>query len=112
MTSKKLGALLRSVPPATARTETPSSASSGEVPAPTAEPSAQRQVVKGRAELEVPLQVLIPKHIHKQVAVKAAQEGLTLRALVLTAIRSLGIPVTDEEIRDKRGRKIHESNNS
>jgi hypothetical protein len=35
----------------------------------------------------------------------AAKEGKSLRAVVLVAIRSLGIAVTDEEIRDKRGRR-------
>ena len=32
---------------------------------------------------EVPLQVLIPEHIRKQLAVKAAEEGRSLRALIL-----------------------------
>jgi hypothetical protein len=53
----------------------------------------------------VPLQVLIPEHVRKRLAVKAAEEGRSLRALMLTAIRSLGIEVTDEEIRGKRGRR-------
>ena len=56
-------------------------------------------------EAEVPLQVLVPKHIRTQLGVIAAKEGRSLRAVVLTAIRSLGIAVTDEEIRDKRGRR-------
>jgi len=37
--------------------------------------------------------------------VKAAEESQSLRALVLRAVRSLGIEVTDEEIRGKRGRR-------
>jgi hypothetical protein len=53
----------------------------------------------------VPLQVLIPAGIRKQLALKAAEEGQSLRALVLRAIRSLGITVTDAEIRGKRGRR-------
>jgi hypothetical protein len=57
------------------------------------------------AEQEVPLQVLIPERVRKRLAVKAAEEGRSLRALMLTAIRSLGIEVTDEEIKGKRGRK-------
>ena len=56
-------------------------------------------------EPEVPLQVLIPKHIRTQLGVLAANEGKSLRAVVLTAIRGLGISITDEEIRDKRGRR-------
>lgn len=103
MTSKRLGALLRSAPPATARAETP------EAPmpqAPTLEPLPPQLTVRPViAEPEVPLQVLIPEHIRKQLAVKAAEEGRSLRALMLNAIRSLGIQVTDEEIRGKRGRR-------
>ena len=33
----------------------------------------------------------------------SAKERASLRALMLRAVRSLGIEVTDEEIRDKRG---------
>jgi hypothetical protein len=94
MTSKKLGALLRSVPPATV-TETPEP--SIEAPAPLAPEPA--------VEPEVPLQILIPASIRKQLALKAAEEGKSLRALVLGAIRSLGITVTDADIKGKRGRR-------
>jgi hypothetical protein len=104
MTSKKLGALLRSVPPATARAEihepAPEAAAPLEPPAPP-----RRAANSATAEPEVPLQVLVPRHIHRKLAVKAAEEGPSLRGLVLRAIRSLGIEVTDEEIRGKRGRK-------
>jgi hypothetical protein len=53
----------------------------------------------------VPLQVLIPEHIREQLGILAAKERASLRALILRAIRGLGIEVTDEEIRDKRGRR-------
>ena len=105
MTSKKLSALLRSVPPATA---------SSELPEPRRDPSGLIQTSQAATaptsarfgvEAEVPLQVLIPKHIRTQLGVLAANESKSLRAVVLTAIRSLGIPVTEEEIRDKRGRR-------
>jgi hypothetical protein len=107
VTSKKLGALLRSVPPAIARAEATLVAPP---PPPSEQPDRQpviQQPITARAaaEPEVPLQVLVPKHIRIQLGVKAAQEGHSLRALILTGIRSLGITVTDEEIRDKRGRR-------
>lgn len=99
MTSKKLGALLRSVPPATAAVEQP------ELPV-VAAPAVQRIARTASAiEPEVPLQVLIPASIRKQLALKAAEEGQSLRALVLRAIRSLGITVTDADIKGKRGRR-------
>lgn len=104
MTSKKLGALLRSVPPTTV----PASASEPESSAAVSPTElTSRRVHEGpqQREPEVPLQVLVPRHIRTQLAVKAAQEGHSLRAMVLKSLRSLGIEVTDEEIRDKRGRR-------
>lgn len=97
MTSKKLGALLRSVPPATVA-EAPVSS--------VLEPSSERGVrVAPAVDPEVPLQVLVPAGIRKQLALKAAEEGQSLRALMLRAIRSLGITVTDADIKGKRGRQ-------
>ena len=106
MASKKLGALLQSVPPATAR------------PAPEAEPAAappaspetgSRRIAPAvvvHEEVEVPLQVLIPARIREELGIMMARErGASLRSLILRAVRSLGIEVTDEEIRGKRGRK-------
>lgn len=106
MTSKKLGALLRSVPPATARVETPELPEPVAAPDPTSEPPQLRPPAKHPVqEREVPLQVLIPEGIRRQLGVKAAQEGRSLRELVLTAVRSLGIEVTEAQIKGKRGRK-------
>jgi hypothetical protein len=54
----------------------------------------------------VPLQVLIPAHVREELGIMMARErGSSLRSLILRAVRSLGIQVTDEEIRGKRGRK-------
>jgi hypothetical protein len=89
MRSKQLGALLSAVPPATARPA--SSAVSAPPPA--------------RGAREVPLQVLIPEHVREELGIMAARERASLRALVLRAVRGLGIEVSDEEIRDKRGRR-------
>jgi hypothetical protein len=105
MTSKKLGDLLRSVPPATAgeaKQQPPATA-----PAPVVEdPTLTRKPPPiGLFESEVPLQVLIPASIRKQLAFKAAEEGQSLRALVLRAIRSLGVTVTEADIKGKRGRR-------
>ena len=107
MTSKKLAALFRAAPPATAPAELssqPPLVAVSPEPLPEA-PASPPRIRPAPIEPEVPLQVLVPKHIRTQLAVKAAQEGHSLRALVLTAIRSLEIDVTDEEIRDKRGRR-------
>jgi hypothetical protein len=113
MSSKKLGALLRSVPPATARDE-PGPSKERQVsetqplapPEPAPEP-VHRKAVRSTSALEpeVPLQVLVPKNIRKELAMKAAEEGESLRALMLRAIRSLGVKVTDAEIAGKRGQR-------
>jgi hypothetical protein len=106
MTSKKLGALLRSVPPAVA------AETLAEVPvavAPELAPQPERRAAlmpqPSATEAEVPLQVLIPESVRKQLAFKAVEEGQSLRQLVLRAIRSLGIAVTDAQIKGKRGRR-------
>jgi hypothetical protein len=92
MTSKKLGALLQTVPPATAR------------PASHVGPAASPAVAVKR-EPEVPLQVLIPARVREELGIMVAKEkGASLRSLVLRAVRGLGIEVTEEEIRGKRGR--------
>jgi hypothetical protein len=72
-------------------------------PVPAAESAFQVARPPPAIEPEVPLQVLIPAGIRKQLALKAAEEGQSLRALVLRAIRSLGITVTDADIKGKRG---------
>ena len=103
MASKKLGALLQSVPPATAR----AAAEIAPVAAvTTAAPTPRRTVAPAAGnEPEVPLQVLVPAHIREQLGIIVAKERVSLRSLMLRAIRSLGIEVTEEEIRDKRGRR-------
>jgi hypothetical protein len=105
MTSKKLGALLRSVPPATARVALLEPLQEVREPIQARETELRPASGPPRLEAEVPLQVLVPKHVRTKLGVMAASEGKSLRAVVLTAIRSLGIVVTDEEIRDKRGRR-------
>src|ERR1700733_5385303 len=106
MTSKKLGALLRSVPPAVAAktpVEAPDAAANvGQTSASERRPA---RVPQPAVEPEVPLQVLIPESVRKQLAFKAVEEGQSLRQLVLRAIRSLGIAVTDAQIKGKRGRR-------
>ncbi len=106
MTSKKLGAILRSVPPATA--VAPEDANTAEAAEPKSAPPAGR-AGKGpkpapAIEPEVPLQVLIPERLRRELAIMAEQ-GVSLRHLVLRAIRELGLGVTDADIQGKRGRR-------
>jgi hypothetical protein len=94
MTSKQLGTLLRKAPPATVtEPEAPS--------VPTAVPNTASAPGTAREERsrEVPLHVLVPAHVRKQVDILGAQQGESLRTLVLRGLRSIGIEVSDEEIR-------------
>ena len=100
--SKQLGAILNRVPPATARpAPQPVAASASIAPA---VPAKRSSAALSRAR-EVPLQVLVPEDIREQLGVMAARERTSLRALILRAVRSLGIEVTEDEIKDKRGRR-------
>jgi hypothetical protein len=103
MTSKKLGALLLSAPPATARAA-PEISHVAQIVKP---PPGPRRFVPtvARDEPEVPLQVLMPAHIREELGIMVAKERVSLRSLILRSVRSLGIEVTEEEIRGKRGRR-------
>ena len=101
MTSKKLGALLQSVPPATAR---PEADAIRPAPSRAAQTSLRPEPV-AEAEPEVPLQVLVPAHIREELGIMVAKERVSLRSLILRGVRSLGIEVTEEEIKGKRGRR-------
>jgi hypothetical protein len=106
MPSKKLASLIQSVPPATARA-TPEI--SPAVPATKPQPIPLRPAAPPagavREEPEVPLQVLIPAHIREELGIIGAKERTSLRSLILRGIRSLGIEVTEEEIKGRRWRR-------
>jgi hypothetical protein len=104
MPSKKLASLIQSVPPATARAIQDVSPAA---PPPKPEPTVRRVVPAPvvSEEPEVPLQVLVPAHIREALGIMIAKERTSLRSLILRAVRSLGIEVTEEEIKGKRGRK-------
>jgi hypothetical protein len=104
MTSKKLGALLQAVPPATARV-VPDNAPAAPAAKPQPAPRRPVSVPAASDEPEVPLQVLVPTRIREELGIMVAKERTSLRSLILRAVRSLGIEVTEEEIRGKRGRK-------
>ncbi|MGD9896067.1 MAG: hypothetical protein AB7T14_03165 [Candidatus Methylacidiphilaceae bacterium] len=101
--SKKLGALLSRVPSATA-TGQPSRPAP--VPyAPEQAPTRATEPLSAAEEPEIPLQVLIPRHVRIQLDRMHAETRKSLRALTLEALRAIGIAVSDEDIAGKRGRK-------
>ncbi|TAM83236.1 MAG: hypothetical protein EPN41_14345 [Candidimonas sp.] len=56
-------------------------------------------------EPEVPLQITVPKHVKRAIDLKSVETGRTRRALVLEALREVGVPVTDGDIAGRRGAK-------
>lgn len=102
--SKQLGALLNRVPPAmvSGQQAAPRTAAVSYAP----EPSPATGALGGEAdEPEVPLQVLVPRHVRVQLDRMHADTRKPLRALTLEALRAIGIEVSDEDIAGKRGRK-------
>ena len=62
----------------------------------------------GTNSKEVPLQVMVPAAVRKQVALMSIERGENLRTLVLRALKGLGITVPESELVDRRGRKPRE----
>ena len=123
--SRQLGAILRSVPAATAMPvgaeESSTQGSSNDVPSVTVESSPMAALVgvasaaalspvqaEEKAERsvqgEVPLQITVPKHVRKRLLIMATEQDCSMRALILKAVQSLGVEVDEEELRDKRRR--------
>ncbi len=63
------------------------------------------QGVRPAGEPEVPLQVTIPKRVKRDLDLKAVETGRTRRALVLEALREVGVAVNDDDIAGRRGAK-------
>jgi hypothetical protein len=101
--SKQLGALLGRVLPATAAGQQAAFRPAAVPYAP--ERPAQVATPTFADEAEVPLQVLVPRHVRIQLDRMHAETRKPLRALTLEALRSIGIEVSDEDIAGKRGRK-------
>lgn len=60
---------------------------------------------RSKAPAEVPLQVTIPKRVKRALDLKSVETGQTRRALVLQALRELGVTVSDDDIVGRRGTK-------
>jgi hypothetical protein len=59
----------------------------------------------GHFSKEVPLQIMVPESIRRQVAILCADRGENIRTMVLRGLRSVGIQVSDSELTDRRGRR-------
>lgn len=57
------------------------------------------------AEREVPIQVMVPEAVRRQVALMSADRGENIRTVVLRGLRAIGIEIPDSELADRRGRR-------
>jgi hypothetical protein len=57
------------------------------------------------ADREVPIQVMVPETVRRQVALMGADRGENIRTVVLRGLRAIGIDIPDSELTDRRGRR-------
>jgi hypothetical protein len=53
---------------------------------------------------EVAIQVMVPPHVRKQVALMSAENGESIRTVVLRGLKAIGVDVPDDQLVDRRGR--------
>ncbi len=64
------------------------------------------QAAKAKPQIkQVPIQVMVPADVRRQVAMMSAGQGQSIRTIVLTALRGIGIRIEDSELIDRRGRQ-------
>ena len=54
---------------------------------------------------EVPIQVMVPETVRRQVALMSVECGENIRTVVLRGLRAIGISVPESELGDRRGRR-------
>jgi hypothetical protein len=60
-------------------------------------------IAQGPADPEVPLQITVPPKVKLAIDLKSVETGRTRRALVLEALRSVGVEISDADIAGRRG---------
>ena len=55
-----------------------------------------------KREAERPLQAMVPASVERAVKIRAAEEGTTVRTLILKGLKAIGVDVSEEELRDRR----------
>jgi hypothetical protein len=65
--------------------------------APPAEP-----VAEAAKELQKSVQAYVPVSLVRALNIRAAEDGTTVRSLLLQGLKSIGFSVSDDEIRDRR----------
>jgi hypothetical protein len=54
---------------------------------------------------DVPLQVMVPTPVRRQLALLCAERGESMRTIVLRGLRTLGVEIDEAELVDRRGRR-------
>lgn len=54
---------------------------------------------------EVPIQVMVPEGVRRQVALMSADRGENIRTVVLRGLRAIGIDIPESELADRRGHR-------
>ncbi len=62
----------------------------------------EERVLRGK---EVPIQVMVPETVRRQVALMGADRGENIRTVVLRGLRAIGIDIPESELADRRGRR-------
>jgi hypothetical protein len=57
------------------------------------------------AQKDVPLQVMVPAKVRRQLALLCAERGESMRTVVLRGLRNLGVEIDETELVDRRGRR-------
>jgi hypothetical protein len=69
---------------------------------PKAEAPAKKAKLEPVAEPQRPIQAYVPASLVKALNMRAAEEGTTVRTLILQGLKSIGLAVPEAELRDKR----------
>lgn len=64
--------------------------------------SASASSRKTLSSKDVALQVMVPPAVKLELNIRAAREGTTQRTIVLEALKSIGLSVSDDDLRDRR----------
>jgi hypothetical protein len=57
---------------------------------------------------EVPLQIMVPAGVRRQVGLISAERGENIRTTILRGLLAIGIDIPESELVDRRGRKRQE----
>jgi hypothetical protein len=82
----------------------------GQLSTKTQRATAQSQVET--AARQVPIQVMVPETVRRQLAIMSAERGESIRTVVLRALGGIGIRIPASQLVDRRGRRPRKSNGS